>query len=109
MEGHTLTLTEDRGLAVPAGATISTGYARIDRVRLACRDRMAIGDVDLSMRRLLQTAPAQPWPPPVGRWDGEIFEIHDGRHAYVAALMLGYEALFVAWITPVGEKEEDHG
>jgi hypothetical protein len=62
---------------------------------------MAVGDLDRAYQRLLQTAPAQPWPPPVGRWEGERFVIHDGRHTYVAALMLGFESIFVAWLEEI--------
>lgn len=59
---------------------------------------MAVGDVDRSYQRLIQQAPAQSWPPPVGHWEGETFVVEDGRHEYIASVMLGYSHLFVAWI-----------
>jgi hypothetical protein len=90
-------VNEDRSLLVPPGHHVNTGYAHINDVQLACRDRMAVGDVDTAYRRLLNTLPAQPWPPPVGRWDGPRFTLYDGRHTYLAALMLGVERLLVAW------------
>lgn len=93
-----LLVAEDRGLAVPLGALVVTAYVPIHRIRMACRERMAVGDVDRAYQRLLQSAPSQPWPPPVGSWEGETFVVADGRHAYVAALMLGFAALFVAWV-----------
>lgn len=98
-----LLIAEDRSLVVPPGSRVETGYVRIDLVRLACRDRMAVGDVERAYRRLLGT-PGQPWPPPVGAWDGQRFVVYDGRHEYVAALMLGVEHLLVAWV--VGPDEE---
>lgn len=88
----------DRSLTIPPGYRIETGYVDLFRCRLACRERMAVGDVDRSFQRLLQQAPNQSWPPPVGRWDGEAFVIEDGRHEYVASLMLGFSHLFVAWL-----------
>ncbi|PYE84166.1 hypothetical protein [Pseudoroseicyclus aestuarii] len=89
---------EDRSLIVPPGRRIVTGYAPIDRVRIANRSRMAIGDVDAAMRQQLALGAAQKWPCPNGRWEGEDFVVHDGRHAFVAALMLGLEHLLVAWL-----------
>lgn len=84
-------------MTVPAGEVVHTGYVRIDNVRMACRDRMAVGDVERAMQRRMAAAPGQPWPCPVGEWDGERFTVVDGRHEYVAALMLGAEWLLVAW------------
>jgi hypothetical protein len=88
----------DRSFAVPAGAIVRTGYVAVDKVRLKCRARMAIGDVEAAHRRLLQLGSACSFPPPNGRWDGETFEIADGRHEYVAALMLGRSHILVAWM-----------
>jgi hypothetical protein len=89
----------DRTFVVPRGARVLTDYIRLDRVRLACRDRMAVGDVETAYRRLLAVgARGQQFPCPHGEWDGETFVIQDGRHEYVAALMLGFEALLVAWV-----------
>ena len=45
----------------------------------------------LAYRRQLSLGEHQAWPCPVGEWDGEMFVIHDGRHAYVAALAHGTE------------------
>lgn len=94
----TLKIAEDRGMVVPAGRTVQTAYVPVDRVRLACRDRMATGDVERAMQRRMAAAPGQPWPCPIGHWDGPQFVIVDGRHEYVAALMLGCTHVLVAWI-----------
>jgi hypothetical protein len=90
-------LAEDRSLAVAPGATVITGYVSVDVVRLACRARMAVGDVDRAYQRRLQLGDHQPWPCPRGHWEGERFVIVDGRHDFVAALMLGLEYILVAW------------
>lgn len=88
---------QDRTISVAPGKIIRTGYVSIFSVTLACRERMAVGDVDRAYQRRLQMGDHQPWPPPVGHWEGERFVILDGRHDYVAALMLGIEHIFVAW------------
>lgn len=86
---------EDRSLYVPAGNLVATGYVPVEDVVLACRDRMAVGDVEASVRRLLQLGDASRWPPPVGQWRGDgRFILLDGRHEYVATLMLGRERIF---------------
>lgn len=90
--------SEDRSFLVPTGATVQTGYVPLHKVRLACRDRMAVGDVAAAYQKRLQWGEQQPFPCPYGEWEEDAFVIHDGRHEYVAALMLGFEALLVAWI-----------
>jgi hypothetical protein len=90
-------VAEDRSLAVPPGQRVVTGYVHVDEIRLACRARMAIGDVDRAYQKRLQLGPNQPWPCPRGYWDGVRFVLLDGRHDFVAALMLGQTHILVAW------------
>ena len=94
----------DRAKLVPPGQVIKTGYVPVFDCVLSCRDRMAIGDVEVAYRRLLQQGDHCMWPCPNGMWDVETgkFYIHDGRHEWVAAVMLGKSHLLVAWL------EEDH-
>lgn len=93
-----ISVPEDRSMRVPPGHVVRTGYVPVAVVRLACSERMAVGDVEAAYRRRLSIAPAQPWPPPVGTWERERFVIADGRHDFVAALMLGFETVLVAWL-----------
>lgn len=89
---------EDRSMAVPAGKVVLTGYVPIDKVRMACRDRMAVGDLAAAYQKILCMGDGQRWPPPVGFWESAGFVITDGRHEYIASLMIGRERLLVAWI-----------
>jgi hypothetical protein len=89
----------DRSLLVGAGQVVRTDYVDVFKCRLACRDRMAVGDVAGAYQKLLQVGDASVWPCPNGHWEGDTFVIHDGRHEYVAALMLGRTHLFVAWLS----------
>lgn len=93
-----LRVAEDRGLLVPAGAVVQTAYVPVGDITMANRERMAVGDVDAAYRRRLACQPGQPWPCPVGQWQGGRFQIHDGRHEFIAAQMLGCEFLLVAWM-----------
>jgi hypothetical protein len=88
----------DRTFLVPEGAVAKTGYVAMELIDRGCLDRMAVGDVDAAYRRLLQVAPAQPFPPPYGYWQRPRFVLMDGRHTYVAALMLGWTHMLVAWL-----------
>lgn len=91
-------LAEDRTLSVPPGALVKTAYVPLENIRMACRDRMALGDVERAHNRQLQLGDHQAWPPPVGRWEAGTFVLTDGRHAFIAALMLGMPKLLVAWV-----------
>lgn len=93
-----VTIGEDRSMNVPAGSIVRTDYIPITAAMMASSDRMAVGDVERAMQRRMAAAPGQPWPCPVGEWSGDRFVIHDGRHEFIAALMLGVQHILVAWI-----------
>lgn len=88
----------DRSLRVPAGMLVRTGYVSVWKCQLAQRSSMAVGDVEGAHRRLLQLGPDTLWPCVNGWWHGDEFVINDGRHEYVAALMLGRTHILVAWL-----------
>lgn len=89
---------QDRSLLVPQGHVIKTGYVDVFKVRLACRERMAVGDIDHAYQKRLQAGERHPWPCPNGEWDGDTFVIHDGRHEWLATVALGHSHMLVAWI-----------
>lgn len=93
-----VTFAEDRSIAVPPGTTIRTAYVSVWDVRLACRDRMAIGDIKSAFEKRLQLGDHQPWPCPRGEWEGDKFVIFDGRHEWLASVALGLEFILVAWV-----------
>lgn len=98
-------LAADRSIAVPTGAIVKTGYVPIEGVVLACRDQMSMGDLTLAYQKRLQLGDRQSWPPPRGHWSGDRFVIEDGRHEFVAALMLGQSHLLVAWVEDGPDQE----
>ena len=93
-----LTTVVDRSMAIAPGDRVCTGYVDVFRVRLACRERMAVGDIDRAYQRRIQAAPDQPWPCPHGHWDGDTFVIVDGRHEWLACVAIGFAQLLVAWV-----------
>ena len=101
MDTQPIALVEDRSIAVPNGAVIRTGYVDVFLCRLACRERMAVGDVNGAYQRRIQLGDRQPWPCPRGHWQDGVFVIVDGRHEWVAAVMLGLSHILVAWIEEV--------
>lgn len=92
---------EDRTLFVRPDQRVETAWIDIDCCRIGCRAQMSPEAVEKKYRRLLQQGDGQPWPPIVGHWDDERFVVCDGRHEYLAALMLGRERLFVCWLADV--------
>lgn len=92
-------IAADRSMAVPAGHIVKTAYVPVEAIRMACRERMAVGDVDRAYQKKLQLGSQSSWPCPNGRWlNDTTFELHDGRHEFIATLMLGHTHLLVAWI-----------
>lgn len=77
---------------------VRTAWVNIDSCRLGFRMPMSPEAVEKKFRRLLNLGDCAPWPPVVGHWEGERFLVDDGRHDYLAALMLGRDKLFVCWL-----------
>jgi hypothetical protein len=94
---------EDRSIRVPSGKIVRTGYVDVFKVRLACRERMAVGDVAAAYQKRLQLGSDQSWPCPNGYWDGETFVLQDGRHEWVSSVMLGLSHVLVAWLESYSE------
>ena len=94
------------GTLVPAGHTVATAYVEIDQVVCLAgpASQLHPAEVERAYRRQLALQDEQAWPPPTGYWrnDGR-FVLTDGRNRYVAALMLGIQHLFVAWLCPPAE------
>ena len=96
-------LYEDRSLLVPPGQLVRTAYVDVRRCEMACRERMSIGDVKFAYEKLLQCGSNSPWPCPRGHWEGDSFVIVDGRHEFIASLMLGRSHVLVAWVEAKAE------
>lgn len=94
----TVMVAEDRSMCVQPHQVVRTAWVDIDLCRLGCRVPMSPEAVEKKFHRLLNLGDCAPWPPVVGHWVGECFVVDDGRHEYLAALMLGRERLFVCWL-----------
>lgn len=90
----------DRALRVQPGWTVETGYVDVFRIRMACRDRMAVGDVGAAYHKALQLGNDEQFPCPTGEWDGDTFVLQDGRHHWISCLMLGKSHMLVSWLAP---------
>ncbi len=65
----------------------------IDLCRFSFRLPMSLEAVEKKYRRLLNLGECAPWPPIVGHWEDGRFVVCDGRHDYLAALMIGRDEL----------------
>ena len=95
-------MTEDRFVSVPPGYLIATAYVPVFNCELTSRVRMAVGDVGAAYQKVLRLGDHQQWPPPFGHWKDGKFFIDDGRHQWVASVMLGQEFIFVCWLSKLG-------
>jgi hypothetical protein len=86
------------GQGVPAGRHVRTGYVPIHEVVVYAYSQLLPAEVERAYRRQLELGPDQSWPPPTGYSRDDRFVLTDGRNRFIAALMLGYEFLFVAWL-----------
>lgn len=98
--GDTMTVrvAEDRSMCVQPSQVVQTAWVDIDLCKLGCRSPISPEAVEKKFRRLLNIGDCAAWPPIVGHWEGERFLIDDGRHDFLASLMLGREKVFVCWL-----------
>lgn len=91
----------------PAASSSRTAWVDIDLCRLSFRLPMSPEAVEKKYRRLLNLGDYAPWPPVVGHWENGRFVLCDGRHDYLAALMIGRDKLFVCWLETAPERIPD--
>src|SRR5690242_6326972 len=99
-------VAEDRSMCVQQYQVVETAWVDIDLCKLGSRSMMSPEAVERKFRRLLNIGDAAPWPPVVGHWQGPRFVVDDGRHDFLAALMLGREKLFVCWLQDLRPRPE---
>jgi hypothetical protein len=88
---------------IPEGHVVVTDYVPISAIVFESQERMAMGDVQRAYDEYLRLGSGTAWPCIFGRWlDIECtrFKLDDGRHRYIASLMLGRQYMLAAWIQP---------
>lgn len=93
-------VAEDRSLRVEPDQNVRVEWVDIDCCKLGCRVPISPEAVEKKFRRLLNLGAASAWPPIVGHWEYDRFVVDDGRHEYLASLMIGRSRVLVCWITP---------
>src|SRR5829696_1864985 len=79
------------------------GRSRGGRVR-ASRPPAVPAAVERAYCRQLELGDDQAWPPLTGYWrDDGRFVLTDGRHRFIAAVMLGVEYVLAAWLVAPAE------
>jgi hypothetical protein len=103
----TVTVAEGRSMCVQPNQVVRTAWVDIDLCRLSFRLPMSPEAVEKKYRRLLNLGECAPWPPIVGHWEVGRFVVCDGRHDYLASLMIGRDKLFVCWLDAAPEAIPD--
>jgi hypothetical protein len=101
IEAMSVVVAEDRSMCVQRHQLVRTAWVDIDLCRLGFRMPMSPEAVEKKYRRLLNIGDCAPWPPVVGHWENGRFVVCDGRHEYLATLMMGRDKLFVCWLEAV--------
>ena len=93
------------GVRVAPGHVVRTGYVGVEDVVMHVREyQLSPAAVERAYCRQLDLGRDQAWPPPTGYWrDDRRFVLTDGRHRFIATLMLGMEYLLVAWLVALEE------
>ena len=94
------------GSRVAAGHVVQTGYVDVHEVVVYARGghQLSPATVERAYCRQLELGNDQAWPPLTGYWrdDGRFVQT-DGRHRFIAAVMLGVEYVLVAWLVAPAE------
>jgi hypothetical protein len=89
------------------GHVVVTGYVQLEDVLCHVHPDHQLNPaaVERAYREQLAHGGSQAWPPPTGYWreDGRFF-LTDGRHRYLAALMLGMSHLLICWLRSASEE-----
>ena len=89
---------EDRSMCIQPDQLVRSGWIDINCCKVGSHVQMSPEAVEKKWRRLLQQGEAACWPPIVGHWEGERFVVCDGRHEFIASLMIGRTKIYVAWL-----------
>lgn len=88
-----------QAVIVPAGHIVVSGHVRTKEIVFPdhCAP-MAIASVKEKIDQFTHIKTGEAYPLPLGAWQDGRFHLWDGRHRYIAALMLARETMLVAWI-----------
>jgi hypothetical protein len=88
---------------IPAGHILKSGYVNTSEIVFPHHhaDPMAVAAVEDKVRQYTSIKEGSAYPLPIIEWiDGKPV-LKDGRHRYIASLMLGRKTMLVAWVEPV--------
>lgn len=88
-------------MIVPAGHILVTGYVPTAEIVFQSDVPMSVADVKEKITQFTSIGSGQAYPLPVGNWKDGRFHLWDGRHRFVASLMLCRRTMLVAWIEPL--------
>jgi hypothetical protein len=91
-------------MMIDEGHVMRSAYVKTAEIVFPMGGRpMAVASVEEKVRRASAYPGREFYPLPVGKWVERRFHLWDGRHRYIAALMLGQETMLVCWTEPATE------
>lgn len=87
-------------MIVPPGHIVVTGYVPTAEIVFPCDHEapMSVADLKEKVDRQSHIGKGEAYPVPIGKWKDGRFHLWDGRHRYIAALMLGRRHMLVGWV-----------
>jgi hypothetical protein len=90
---------------IPKGHILKSAYIPIEDIVFTCDVPMGVEGVRDKINQWLSHKEGQSYPLPVGEWKDGKLHLWDGRHRYIAALMLARKSMLIAWVEK-GEENE---
>lgn len=88
-------------MIIPAGHVLKSAYLPLLEIVFPLNGApMAIASVKEKIDHYSSIGPGQTYPLPIGKWVDGRFHLWDGRHRYIASLMMGRSTMLVGWVEP---------
>lgn len=85
-------------MIIKSGQILKSGYVPTNEIVFQNDVPMAVASVKEKIDQFTSIGDNQAYPLPLGKWIDDKFHLWDGRHRYIASLMLGRKTMLVAWV-----------
>lgn len=89
---------------VPGNSILKYGYAKHGKIRFSHYGGVYLPAIQDYITKFRDWAGDQPMECSSGYWDGDTFVIENGRHRYIALLILGHQEFLVRWYEQRNDK-----
>lgn len=95
-------------MIIPEGHILVTGYVPTNEIVFHSECVMSVTDVKEKITQQTHIRGGTAYPVPIGDWRDGRFHLWDGRHRYIAALLLNRKTMLVGWVIRP-ETDQSHG